>query len=132
MGSEDFTIIVCPISSIRPQAVGAITDACPEQFMILFPVVFPSSCVGDSLPFRKGMKNAVRRPGKGEPLRDGLGIAGISGVLELRAENTRIRRGGDPAHSYGTMVQPNIMAWSSCARLWQCATYGPTKSRNPR
>jgi hypothetical protein len=33
---------------------------------------------------------------------------------------------------YGTMVQPNIIAWSSCMRLWQCATYGPTKSRNPR
>jgi len=27
-----------------------------------------------------------------------------------------------PAASlYGTMVQPNIMAWSSCARLWQWA-----------
>jgi hypothetical protein len=33
---------------------------------------------------------------------------------------------------YGTMVQENIIAWSSWLRLWQCATYGPTKSRNPR
>jgi hypothetical protein len=38
-----------------------------------------------------------------------------------------------PAASlYGTVVQPNIMASSSCARSWQWATYGPTKSRKPR
>src|SRR4029079_6841334 len=35
-------------------------------------------------------------------------------------------------HGYGMISQPNIMAWSSWARLWQCATYGPTKSRKPR
>src|SRR6266508_1466849 len=27
-----------------------------------------------------------------------------------------------PSTFYGTMVQPNIMLWSSWARLWQCAT----------
>src|SRR4029079_14014564 len=35
----------------------------------------------------------------------------------------------DGAH---VISQPNIMAWSSWARLWQWATYGPTKSRKPR
>ena len=31
--------------------------------------------------------------------------------------------------AYGVISQFHIMAWSSCARLWQWATYGPTKSR---
>ena len=32
----------------------------------------------------------------------------------------------------GMISQPNIMLWSSWARLWQCATYGPAKVRNRR
>ena len=32
---------------------------------------------------------------------------------------------------YGRISQPNIMLWSSCARLWQCATYGPAEGPEP-
>ena len=43
-----------------------------------------------------------------------------------------IRSANEWPLGYGVIAQPNIMAWSSWARLWQCATYGPTKSRNWR
>jgi len=33
--------------------------------------------------------------------------------------------------SLGRISQAKIMLWSSWARLWQCATHGPVKVRNP-
>ena len=67
----------------------------------------------------------------------GRSSRGMARCLPSRVSSARA--GTDPlsvraGHQapYGTIVQPNIMAWSSCARLWQCATYGPTKSRKPR
>ena len=47
----------------------------------------------------------------------------VSGPGHLRSLHGRVHQ---------VIDQPNIMAWSSWARLWQCATYGPTKSRKPR
>jgi hypothetical protein len=39
----------------------------------------------------------------------------------------------EPLHpDHSTIVQANIIAWSSCARLWQWATYGPTNVRKLR
>ena len=35
-------------------------------------------------------------------------------------------------HRYGWISHPNIMAWSSWARLWQWATYLPVKVRKFR
>ncbi len=74
------------------------------------------------------------------------GIDRFHGIVRHRIDRHRIdrHRGSEgprrtlghvfPAHSfsqqqladrptaYGVISQPNIMAWSSCARLWQCAT----------
>jgi hypothetical protein len=40
---------------------------------------------------------------------------GNPGAIEGRGARAR-------ENLYGTMVQPNIMLWSSCPRLWQWAT----------
>ena len=40
---------------------------------------------------------------------------GSSGLLDPR-------RCSDRLDAHGVISQPNIIAWSSCARLWQCAT----------
>ena len=59
-----------------------------------------------------------------------------SAAANSTASGTTLLQGTDGAAArvgvHGVMVQPNIMAWSSCARLWQWATYGPVKSRKPR
>jgi hypothetical protein len=55
------------------------------------------------------------------PMQQGLRMVGPA---DARAGGSWGRR-----MAYGVISQFHIMAWSSCARLWQWATYGPTKSR---
>src|ERR671921_176555 len=87
---------------------------------------------------------------QGTPGREGGTPAGAAGGVVVRrvmVELDSVWGGGGPSLAraatggtpvlgsrgagypcYGVISQPNIMAWSSWARLWQCPTYFPTKS----
>jgi hypothetical protein len=51
------------------------------------------------------------------------------GPFHLRSPEHRARNRSRASHLesykvvFSTICQPNIIEWSSCARLWQCATY---------
>ncbi len=67
---------------------------------------------GRSRPFFVGSANPII---KRKPRRRSAGVSGVG-----------------CRNAYGSISHPNIMLLSSCARLWQWATYLPVKLRNLR